>query len=100
MYTTLNQAKKHLQIDVDFTDDDSYITYLIQVAEDAVAQNLDIPLKDLLDDGLLPASITQAILLLVGNLYNNREPISYGTVTKIPYTLEYLVGLYKKYYIP
>lgn len=100
MYITLQSAKKHLQIDSDFVDDDDYITFLIQVAEDAVAQNLNIALKDLLVDGMLPPAIMHAILLLVGNLYNNREPISYGSVAKIPYTIEYLLGLYKHYYIP
>jgi hypothetical protein len=48
MYVTVSDVKKHLQIDPDFKDDDSYIIYLIQVAEDAVAQHLDAPLADLL----------------------------------------------------
>ena len=29
MYITLESAKKHLQIDEDFKDDDNYITFLI-----------------------------------------------------------------------
>lgn len=37
MYITLSEAKKHLQIDSSFTDDDAYITALIEVAEDSVA---------------------------------------------------------------
>jgi Phage gp6-like head-tail connector protein len=45
----------------------------------------------------LPAAIQHAILLMVGNLYNNREPVSYNSVVTIPYTLEYLLGLYKNY---
>lgn len=51
MYITLQEAKKHLQIDADFTDDDNYIITLIQVAEDSVAQHLDIALRELLTDG-------------------------------------------------
>jgi hypothetical protein len=30
-------------------------------------------------------------------LYANREPVTYGTVIKVPYTLDYLLGLYKNY---
>jgi hypothetical protein len=45
----------------------------------------------------LPAGIKHAILLMIGNLYANREPISYGAVIKVPYTLDYLLGLYKNY---
>lgn len=99
MYVTLKLAKKHLQIDDSYTDDDAYITGLIQVAEDAVSQHLDIALQDLLVDGILPSAIVHSILLMVGNLYATREPIAYGSVTKVPYTLEYLLGLYKQYNI-
>lgn len=42
MFVTLSLAKKHLQIDEDFKEDDNYIIGLIKVAEDAVAKNLDI----------------------------------------------------------
>ena len=100
MYVTLKLAKKHLQIDDSYTDDDAYITGLIQVAEDAVSQHLDIALQDLLVDGILPSAIVHSILLMVGNLYATREPIVYGSVTKVPYTPEYLLGLYKQYNIP
>ena len=97
MYITLQEAKKHLQIDADFTDDDNYIITLIQVAEDSVSQHLDIALRELLTDGKLPSAIQHSILLMVGNLYANREPVAYTSVVKVPYTLDYLLGLYKHY---
>lgn len=100
MYTTLNEAKKHLNIDDSFTEDDNYILDLITVAEDAVSQHLDIALDDLVVEGKLPSAIIHSILLLVGNLYANREPTAYTNVVKVPYTLEYLLGLYKHYYLP
>jgi len=37
MFTTLEKAKKHLNIDDTFTGDDGYIMDLITVAEDAVS---------------------------------------------------------------
>ena len=100
MYITKELAKKHLQIDDDYTDDDEYLVLLIEAAEDAVSKHLDIPLKNLLQMGVLPSTIIQAILLLIGNFYSNREPITFGTVVKIPYTVDYLLNLYKHYYIP
>lgn len=100
MYVTLSKAKQHLQIDQDFKDDDEYIISLIQVAEDAVESNLNIPLASLLKDGWLPQSVYHAILLMIGNLYANREPVSFTSATKIPYTLEFLLATYKHYYIP
>lgn len=100
MYITLSQAKKQLQIDEDFNDDDNYIISLIQVAEDAIAKHLDIPLQGILVGGTLPPTIIQSILLLVANLYANREPVAYSSAVKVPYTIEYLVDLYRRQYCP
>lgn len=100
MYVTLSEAKRHLQIDDDYKDEDDYIIYLIQVSEDAVEQTINVPLASLLKDGLLPKSVIHSILLMIGNLYSNREPVSFTNPVKVPYTLEYLLGLYKHYFIP
>lgn len=100
MYITVDEAKKHLNIDDSFRDDDAYISALIQVAEDSVAQHLDYALDDLVVDGNLPSAIKHSILLMVGNLYANREPVAYSAANKVPYTMEYLLGLYKHYYLP
>jgi len=99
MYLTLEQVKKHLLVDDGFKADDSYITDLITVAEDSVSKHLDIALNELEAGGTLPPAIIHAMLLMIGNLYANREPVTVGSVVKIPYTYEYLVGLYKHYEI-
>lgn len=100
MYITIDEAKKHLNVDDSYKDDDTYIGDLIKVAEDSVAQHLDIALDDLVVDGALPSAISHSILLMVGNLYANREPVAYSSVVKVPYTIEYLLGLYKHYEVP
>ena len=69
------------------------------MAEDSVSKHLDIALEELEEGGLLPPSVIHAMLLMIGNLYTNREPVTVGSVVKIPYTYEYLVGLYKHYEI-
>lgn len=98
-YITLEQAKKHLLIDESFTADDQYILDLITVAEDSVSKHLDIALEELEAGGNLPPAIIHAMLLMIGNLYANREPVAFGTIAKIPYSYEYLVGLYRRYKI-
>lgn len=99
-YLTLEQAKKHLLVDKDFKEDDLYILDLITVAQDSVQQHLDTQLSELEDDnGMLPAAIIHAMLLMIGNLYANREPVGFGTVVRIPYTYDYLIGLYHNYKI-
>lgn len=97
MYVTLEQAKKHLNIDDSFTDDDNYILQLIQVAEDAVQKNTDIALSEQLEGGILPPSLTHSILLLVGNLYNNREATSYSVPSEVPYAYKYLINLNRNF---
>ena len=46
MYVKLEEAKKHLLLDDSFKDDDLYILGLIDVAEDAVARNLNLKLDE------------------------------------------------------
>ena len=98
-YLTLASTKKHLIVDDSFTDDDAYITSLMNVAEAVVERDIDQPLVTLEDGaGNLPAPITQAMLLVVGNLYANREPVAIGaSAVNVPYTFEYLKGLYKNH---
>lgn len=93
MFVTLNIAKKHLNIDDDFKDDDNYIISLIKVAEDAVQKNENIALEELLEGGELPPSVIHSILLLVGNLYNSREAATYSIVSEVPYSYKYLINL-------
>lgn len=99
MYITLEQAKKHLLIDDSFTADDPYILDLITVAEDSVSKHLDIALDELEVGGSLPPAVIHAMLLMIGNLYSNREPVVFGSIAKLPYSYEYLIGLYKHYSI-
>lgn len=99
MYVTLDQCKKHLNIDESFKEDDNYIRELIQVAEDAVAKNQNIALKEQLVGGMLPSTTIHSILLLVGNLYNNREATTYSTVSEVPYAYRYLINLNRNFTI-
>lgn len=98
-WLTLELAKQHLIVDADVHDDDDYITQLCDVAEAAVEVDIDRPLVTLTDAaGKLPAPIIQAMLLTVGNLYANREPVAIGVAANaIPHTYDYLKGLYKNY---
>lgn len=97
MFVTLGIAKKHLNIDDSFHDDDAYIVSLIKVAEDAVAKNSNMALNEMMEDGELPPSIIHSILLLVGNLYNNREATTYSNIREVPYAYKYLINLNRKF---
>jgi len=50
--------------------------------------------------GVLPKPIYQAILLMIGHLYEHREPVIAGVgVMKVPFTLEYLLAPYKTWVV-
>lgn len=97
MYILKNTAKKHLNIDLDYCDDDELILTYIQIAEDAVAKHLDRDLKDCMENGELYPSVKGAILLLIGTYYANRENVSFAKATEVPYTLKYLLQLDRKF---
>lgn len=96
MYVTLEEAKRHLQIDSEYDGDDLYINSLIDAAEAAVANHLKY---DSLDGAfpILPFPVKHAILLMVGNLYANREPVAFAQSYRVPLSYEYLLAPYVNY---
>ena len=100
MYLTLEQTKKHLNLDTDYIDDDSYITSLMQVAEAAVELHINQKLIDVVavNGEVLPLPLMHAMLLMTGNLYANRESVSMnGKATEIPFNYRYLLNFFQNY---
>lgn len=98
MYIQLDYAKKHLNIEDDFKEDDEYILGLIEVAESAVRVHINEDFASIAEKngGCLPAPILQAALLMIGNLYTNREPLG-SKLQELPLSYQYLIDLYKNY---
>lgn len=99
MFITLEEIKKHLNIDQDFTDDDELLESLIDTAENAVAIHIDRSLCDIADEnGGLPPVLIHAMKLFIGDMYQSRESTSFsGTPTEIPFSYNYLTSLYRQY---
>lgn len=98
MLLDLCTIKNHLNLDEDFIDDDAYILSLAEVAQTIVEKHIDCKFDDILgEDGEIPSPLLQAMLLMVGNLYMNREPVALVSTIEIPYTYKYLLSLYKNY---
>ena len=98
MYLQLYQIKKHLNIDEDFHSDDEYLVELAQAAQNVVEVHIDRPLESLEnEEGYIPSSLTQAMLLLVGTWYANRESISFAGTYVLPHSYDYIIALYKNY---
>lgn len=98
-YTNLTDAKKHLNIEPEFTDDDSYITSLLNVAELAVSNYCNDSTFSAWTDITAPVTVKQAVYFLVGNFYVNRQPVAFAQGYEIPYTFQFLLNPYKEYVI-
>ena len=97
MILTLQRVKQHLNLEPDFTEDDQYILGLIDMAEKAVRVQVNEEFKDIAyRNGGFPTPLLQAMLLMVGQMYMNREII--GTKTEaLPFNYQYLIDLYRNY---
>lgn len=98
-YIDLQLAKRHLNVEQEFTDDDDYIMGLIEAAEAVVSMDICTPLNELEEgeDKKLPAPLRQCILLMVGQLYANREPVAFAQSSVVPLAYKHLVSLYRNY---
>lgn len=99
MYITLEQTKRHLNLETSFTDDDNYLYDLIEVAEKVVENHISFNLSDLVasNGDVLPLPLQHAVLLFIGNLYANREMIAFVKTEKLPFNYQYLLDQYQNY---
>lgn len=96
-YIDLETAKKWLNIEPQFEDDDLLIWALIDAAQAATEKYIDKPLEDIVKDGVLPTPIKQAMLFLIGTWYAQRESVSTASCSEVPHTFELLCDLYRNY---
>lgn len=86
-------------MNADYTAEDTYIELLGGAVEETVAKHIDDDLEYLseVNDGKLPLPLIQAMLLLLGTYYSNRENIAYTNAVEVPMSYTYLLDLYKNY---
>lgn len=93
----LELLKKHVRAD-DFADDDDYLAHLLDAAEQYVCTATNREAAELLEmgGGELPTMLQQAVLLIAGHWYNQREAVSGVQMAEVPYTLQALIKPYRK----
>lgn len=98
MLIDLETIKKHLNLDAEYTEDDTYLVYLENVAETLVEKHIDKTFEDIIsEEGEIPQPLLHTILLFIANLYDNRESVGYTQVNEIPNTLTYILNMYRDY---
>ena len=86
-------------MDESFHNDDSYLEALGDIVEKVIEKHIDVSLNKLTADnnGKIPAPLIQAMLLLLGTYYNNRENVAFASSAEIPVSYSYLLSLYQNY---
>lgn len=87
--------KQYVRAD-DFSDDDTYLEHLLEAAETYVCNATNRTSAELLTDGMLPVTLRQAVLMIAGHWYNQREAVSGVQMSEVPYTLQALIKPYRK----
>ena len=95
--TALSILKAHVRAD-DFCEDDAYLQHLLDAAEQHVVATTNRTIADLVEigGGELPYAITQAVLLIAGHWYNQREAVAGVAMAEVPYTLLALIKPYRR----
>lgn len=92
----LKLLKKHVRAD-DFSDDDEYLQHLLDAAESQICKATNREKAELLkEDGKLPVELQQAVLLLAGHWYNQREAVSGVQMAEVPYTIQAIVKPFRR----
>lgn len=94
----LELLKQHVRAD-DFSEDDEYLEHLLRAAEEYVTGATNRSEAELLamgDGEHLPATLRQAVLLVAGHWYNQREAVSGVEMREVPFGLQALLKPYRK----
>lgn len=93
--------KKHVNAD-DFTADDTYLQHLLDAAEAHVIGMTNRTAAELMVPGssegttVLPAQLQQAVIMLAGHWYNQREAVSGVQMAEVPHSLQALVKPFRQ----
>lgn len=97
-YVDVIDIRKYLNIP--FNEDDLTLCELEESAEQVLAGHLNVESMSVYEDenGDIPQALKTAIKTMVATWYSNREAVSYAQNFKVPYTLEYILQVYKNYH--
>jgi Phage gp6-like head-tail connector protein len=100
MNITINDLKRQLQIELDYTSDDALLQNYLNVAVISVKEYLGplsltgftgYEVSGYTSNTPVPLTIPQAIILLACHWYLNRNIVSFGVGTEIPFTFRFLL---------
>lgn len=100
---TIQDLKRQLNIEPEFTDDDALLQRLLNTAVQAVSRYM--PTGTTATTGTTSGTteitimydLEQVIILLAAHYYQNRNMVSFGSGQEIPYTFKFLLNHFIDY---
>lgn len=98
----LADVKRHLRLEPDYTDEDEYLNIFIPAAlrsiENATGRDMRTAASTLTEDDR--TVIGQAMLLLIGHWYANREAVIVGAApAELPMAVQWLIGPFRVWHV-
>lgn len=91
----LELFKKHVRAE-EVSDDDDYMMQLLEASEANIINRLNRERNEIEVDGLLPKPIVQAVLMLAGSWYMQRESITDKQMYEVPDSVSALIKPYQR----
>jgi hypothetical protein len=95
----ISQLKRQLNIEPEFTGDDTILQQFLDVAKSATIRYLGSSVFDDFTEDTIPDEVIQSILLLAANFYINRNMVTFAQGVELPYSYKFLLGPIKNYSI-
>lgn len=94
---SLELAKAQMRAD-DFAADDAIIQQKLEAAEEAVVRATNRSVDELMamNGGKFPTMLTEAVLVLAGNMYDQRESTSTVARHEVPDSLQAMIKPWRK----
>lgn len=97
IYLSLEEIKKQLNIDPEYTGDDEFLELIGESAEDLVSQLVNCPLQEIVAQyGGMPASIRHALRMLCDWMYSQQRGSSSEAID-IPNAIFHILKLFRDY---
>jgi len=97
--TNINQLKRQLNIEESYTGDDAILQHYLDVAEQSVELYCGTTGLTSYTGTTMPISITQAVIMLAGHFYLNRNLVSFAQGYEIPFTIKWLLDPYRDFIV-
>ena len=99
MSVSIKDLKRQLNVEFSYTDENAILQRFLDIANIAVLTYCNEGLSGYTGTTEQPLPVQQSVILLATHFYINRNMVSFGQGTEIPYSFRFLLDPYKNFII-